>query len=35
MRKKTLAVIGSILALAILFGLRFVGVRIPLGLAVF
>ena len=35
MRKKTLAVIGSILALVILLGLRFVGVRIPLGLAVF
>ena len=35
MRKKTLAATCSILALVILFALRSVGVRIPLGLAVF
>lgn len=35
MRKKTLAATCSILALAILFGLRFVGIRVPLGIAGF
>lgn len=35
MRKKTLAAICSILALAILFGFRFVGVRTPFGLGAF
>lgn len=35
MRKRTLAVVCSILAVAILFVLRFVGVRTPFGLAAF
>ena len=33
MRKKTLAVVSALLAYAIVFGLRFVGLSVPFGLA--